>query len=275
MPYLIYKTNLVNRDKLAFELDSLQKIVILATDYGYPKTMEKKMDKNETGRSTLEILSILAIAILLTLGAFAGYSKAVVRYKANQVIDQVLSLSDNIRRHYAEQTSYAELNNQALIEQKSLLPTDITIDTENQQIRNPFNGQITVAAGQIGYSVSGIKNDQKAFLIKYAGLPREACVTVATYDWNAGPSSGLIGLRVSGKPTEQDSANADELTDIIGSDGLEFQENGIACTGAQATAGSVTACVGGITGVPLPMAQANVACNCDSANDCAIVWTYY
>ena len=174
MPYLIYKTNLVNRDNLAFELDSLQKIVILTTDYGYPKTMEKKMDKNETGRSTLEILSILAIAILLTLGAFAGYSKAVMRYKANQVIDQVLALSDNIRRHYAEQTSYAELNNQVLIEQKSLLPTDVSADSESQQIRNPFNGQITVAAGQIGYSVSGIRNDQKAFLIKYTGLPREA-----------------------------------------------------------------------------------------------------
>lgn len=233
------------------------------------------MDKNETGRSTLEILSILAIAILLTLGAFAGYSKAVVRYKANQVIDQVLALSDNIRTHYAEQTSYAELSNQSLIEQKSVLPKDVTVDAEKQQIYNPFSGQIFVAAGQIGYGVSGIKNDQKAFLIKYTGLPREACVTISTYDWNAGPSSGLIGLRVSGKLTEQDSANTDELTDIIGSDGLEFQENGIACAGAQATAGSVTACVGGITGVPLAMTQANIACNCDSANDCAIVWKYY
>ena len=258
-----------------FELDSRQKIIILSADYGYPKIMEKKMDKNETGRSTLEILSILAIAILLTLGAFAGYSKAVVRYKANLVIDQVLALSDNIRRYYAEQTSYAELNNQTLIEKKSVLPNDVVVDTENQQIRNPFNGLISVAAGQIGYSVSGIKNDQKAFLIKYAGLPREACVTLATYDWNAGPSSGLIGLRVSGKQTEKGADNTAELADITGADGLEFQENGIACTGAQATAGSVTACVGGITGVPLPMAQANIACNCDSANDCAIVWKYY
>ena len=233
------------------------------------------MDKNETGRSTLEILSILAIAILLTLGAFAGYSKAVVRYKANLVIDQVLALSDNIRRDYAEQTSYAELNNQALIEKKSILPKDVTVDAESQQIRNPFNGLISVAAGQIGYSVSGIKNDQKAFLIKYTGLPREACVTLATYDWNGDQSLGLIGLRVSGKSGEQDDAQADTLTDIVGADGLEFQENGVACAGAQATAGSVTACVGGITGVPLPMAQANVACNCDSANDCAIVWKYY
>ena len=54
------------------------------------------MDKNETGRSTLEILSILAIAILLTLGAFAGYSKAVMRYKANQVIEQANAQAQQI-----------------------------------------------------------------------------------------------------------------------------------------------------------------------------------
>lgn len=232
------------------------------------------MNRNESGRSTLEILSILAIAILLTIGAFAGYSKAVVRYKANKVINQVATLSDNIRRQFSQEISYEKLSNQTLIEQHSILPNDVTYDTQTQHIYNPFKGLILVTSGQIGYGVSGIKNDKKAFLIKYTGLPHEACATIAAYDWNAEPSSGLIGLRVNGKNTQTDN-QSETLTDITGTDGLEFQENSIACTGVAATAGLVTACVGGITGIPLPINQANMACNCDSDNKCSITWKYY
>jgi hypothetical protein len=233
------------------------------------RNMEKKMNNNETGRSTLEILSILAIAVLLTFGAFAGYSKAVVRYKANKVVDQITTLSDNIRRHFAQETSYEKLNNQMLIEQNTILPQGITYDNNTNEIYNPFKGKILVTSGQIGYGVSGLKNDKKAFLIKYTGLPREACITASTYDWNSDISSGIIGIQVTGKNSSS------ELTDITGIDGLEFQENSIACTGKAAVAGLATACVGGITSIPLPASQANIACNCDSEDNCAITWKYY
>lgn len=233
------------------------------------------MNKNENGRSALEILSILAIAAFLTLGAVAGFSKAIKRYKAGKIIDQVSVLSDNIRNFYAQKISYEEATTAAVMENAGLRPQDLKVDGAKNMLKNPFGGKVLVTSGQIGYGISGIKNDKKAFLIKYTGLPREACVTLASYDWNSQVSSGLMGLQIIGKTTEEPKEGSEEIEDIIGPDGIEFQDNGIACTGVSASAGNAVACIGGINGVPLTPAQAGTACNCSAKKGCSIVWKYY
>lgn len=43
--------------------------------------------KNEAGRSMVEMLGVIAIMGVLSLGGIAGYTLAINRYKANQVID--------------------------------------------------------------------------------------------------------------------------------------------------------------------------------------------
>jgi len=46
--------------------------------------------KNESGRSMVEMLGVLAIVGVLTVGAIAGYSTAVTNYKANEVITEAI-----------------------------------------------------------------------------------------------------------------------------------------------------------------------------------------
>ncbi len=45
------------------------------------------MKKNETGRSMVEMLGVLAIVGVLSAGALKGYSAAMFKYKMNQTID--------------------------------------------------------------------------------------------------------------------------------------------------------------------------------------------
>ena len=44
-------------------------------------------NKNESGRSMVEMLGVLAIIGVLSIGGIAGYSTAMRKYQANQIID--------------------------------------------------------------------------------------------------------------------------------------------------------------------------------------------
>ena len=52
---------------------------------------------NENGRSMVEMLGVLAIIGVLSVGGIAGYSKAMNKYKINKTNDQVSMLVANIR----------------------------------------------------------------------------------------------------------------------------------------------------------------------------------
>ncbi len=61
--------------------------------------------KSENGRSMVEMLGVLAIIGVLSVGAIAGYSKAMMKYKLNQhaqavnmLINNVLSIKDKLQQ---------------------------------------------------------------------------------------------------------------------------------------------------------------------------------
>ena len=51
------------------------------------------MKFNETGRSMVEMLGVLAIIGVLSVGGIAGYNTAMKRYKANEVVNTATMLS--------------------------------------------------------------------------------------------------------------------------------------------------------------------------------------
>ena len=67
------------------------------------------MYKNcEKGRSMIEMLGVLAIIAVLTVGGIAGYSKAMEKFKINKVIDDFNMLVMNILEH---RDSFEKLGN--------------------------------------------------------------------------------------------------------------------------------------------------------------------
>ena len=59
--------------------------------------------KVECGRSMIEMLGVLAIVGVLSVGGIAGYSKAMTKFKTNKVIDQVASIVVNAMTLYSTQ----------------------------------------------------------------------------------------------------------------------------------------------------------------------------
>ena len=226
--------------------------------------------KEQSGRSMIEMLGVLAIIGVLSVGGIAGYSKAMNKFKTNQVADQVSMLIANIKTMYAQQNSYEGLNNKTAVDM-GLVPDELNagyneydtgkkdndgnaIKGNRQDLTNSFNGNVYISAAS---SVSG-EGDNLAFYIIYTGLSKEACITLATNDWGSSFSSGLIGMQAKGGETanaQHTDADVDAITM-----GCTGGTNGIACAGKS---------------MPMDVTAAANACACTKGNMCSIFWKYY
>ena len=220
------------------------------------------MRVNESGRSMIEMLGVLAIIGVLSVGGIAGYSKAMNKFKTNKIADNVSMIVTNIRTLYAQQNDYVGLNNKTAI-QMGVIPDELGTDATSGTLTNAFQGTVLIDAAQSGNS--GAPN--KAFVLTMNGLSREACVSLATNDWGSGYSAGLIGLRVTGASATNDAA-------VTGTTNLQVNCNGsgtgsptYACAGAAASGTNVP--------TPLNVAKAATACACGTANVCSITWKFY
>ncbi len=98
------------------------------------------------GRSMVEMLGVLAIIGVLSVGAIAGYSKAMLKYKLNQhaqavniLINNVFSIQDKLPRNATGITDYATLLNKL-----NLLPDGIIQANSNYLLDKHFNNSIRV-----------------------------------------------------------------------------------------------------------------------------------
>lgn len=144
------------------------------------------------GRSMIEMLGVLAIIGVLSVGGIAGYSKAMMKYKINKTIEQITLIAGNVRTFFGRQQNYngfifAEHSPNLSIPtlKAKLIPDDMIILGSNGKFKN--------AVHEFGNSVWGnatnksTSGDEKAFLLQFFYLPPEACIELATHDWtNAG-----------------------------------------------------------------------------------------
>ena len=142
----------------------------------------------ESGRSMVEMLGVLAIIGVLSVGGIAGYSMAMSKFKITKTIDQVQTIITNLRTLYASQRTYSALTPSTAYNMGVL--TDETYN--NGAGLNPFGGTIDFGTGSRGGGAN------RSFTIEYTGLTAEACVKLATADWGADSSSGLLAITVSG-----------------------------------------------------------------------------
>lgn len=159
-------------------------------DFFWEKKMKTLYKSEQSGRSMVEMLGVLAIIGVLSVGGIAGYSKAMAKFKTSKALDQVSTTVANIRTLYASQPNYNGLTTQIAIQMGAIGPEMLNgVKQENaQQAFNAFNGGVTVTAKTIDGSTD------RYFEIVFDGLSREACVQMASSDWGSGSGSGLYSI---------------------------------------------------------------------------------
>ena len=228
---------------------------------------------NENGRSMVEMLGVLAIIGVLSVGGIAGYSKAMNKYKINKTTDQVSMLVANIRTLFSSQGNYAGLNNGQAV-RFGVVPEDMYTGTatsaSNFSITNAFNGAVTIKSAP---ARSSVDDAEDAFIIVYEGLSEEACVTIATGDWGSGQASGLIGI-AAGK--NADDAEVNKIYVDKSSDTTKGNDLVIAAPGGTGGSGAGTDGSGGSAAVttPIKVTDAVNACTGGGAGN-TVAWKYY
>lgn len=145
------------------------------------------MKTNEYGRSMIEMLGVLAIIGVLSVGGIAGYSKAMNKYRVNKTMDQIMQTVAATRTLFYGHKTYAALGD-TLIQKAHLLPDEL----ENGGA-NPFGGTVKLeVANKTG-------TDKKAFSLKYTKIPEEACIDLVTQDWGKGARSGFVKITAGNK----------------------------------------------------------------------------
>ena len=153
----------------------------------------------QTGRSMVEMLGVLAIIGVLSVGGISGYSKAMAKFKLTKAQDQITMLLMNIRTAYATSPSYDGLTN-SVATGFNIAPSDMVTDSAAGTMNGAFGGAVMVGAcdenGAPCATVLASANTASYFFITMADLGREACLSLATSDWG---SDGMVGMVVGGQ----------------------------------------------------------------------------
>ena len=153
--------------------------------------LSKKTD--QSGRSMVEMLGVLAIIGVLSVGGISGYSKAMAKFKLTKAQDQITMLLMNIRTAYATSPSYSGLNSKIAIEY-NLAPQEMAASTAGTgTLYGAFGGEVVVEACKAS-GICGTTTGNTYFGIQVKALGKEACRSLASSDWGA---DGLVSMTVT------------------------------------------------------------------------------
>ncbi len=133
--------------------------------------------KSENGRSMIEMLGVLAIIGVLSVGGIAGYSKAMMKYRINKTIEQITLVSQNVKSFFAPQKNFKGLNGLntgglKIIKKAKLVPEDMIFDDHLEDL---WGGWITLESAGDGFAY---------VFIDASMMPEEACIEIISQDWN-------------------------------------------------------------------------------------------
>ena len=128
--------------------------------------------KNQDGRSMIEMLGVLAIVGVLSVGGIAGYSKAMEKMKINKQIQQIVTVAANIQTLFINQNqNYNDLNERdSIIHSMHIIPEEYW---NGQYFNNVYGSQFQLM-GNDGW-----------FMIYLSDVPDNLCVPLLSYDWKS------------------------------------------------------------------------------------------
>lgn len=150
---------------------------------------------NQNGRSMIEMLGVLAIIGVLSVGGIVGYSKAMNKYKTNQVLNGVTHTINNIKALFMAQNNVSGLTTQEAYD-AGIIPDEFKKTAD--ALQHAYGGEIKIIAKKVPNSegdTSETGEDVTYYAIKINGLPRDVAMELATQYW--GDSGDLVSVNLN------------------------------------------------------------------------------
>ena len=180
--------------------------LFLSAVYNKKYTSEKITSRcPQSGRSMIEMLGVLAIIGVLSVGGIAGYSKAMMKYRTNKTIEQVTLLMTNIRTFF--KGKYDGVGDSVIMRKAKLVLEEMW---DGNTIQNAFGGSVNFIED---CKTSACDSDfVDAVVINTDAIPQEACIEIATMDWRANSGNSLVNITVNGNMAESFDNYIDSCT---------------------------------------------------------------
>ena len=180
----------------------------------YNKSINTKEVQN--GRSMIEMLGVLAVIGVLSVGGIAGYSKAMMKYRVNKTIEQITLIAGNLRTFFGNQPPamrYLGLGEEGslnIMKKAKLVPDEIWADLTIYGSGGLVEGTYSFTNAFGGPVIIGDKNkfgshgpDASQFaIIVFDFIPQQACIDIASQDWSDLNPEAVCINKVSSSITE-------------------------------------------------------------------------
>lgn len=150
------------------------------------------MNKNmQSGRSMLEMLGVLAIVGVLSVGGLNLVNKMQLSRTVNSVIDEITVLSRKVRPVARDYEGSLGLMNDKIYDAKAY-PDHFVLDMSTYSGSGYFGG-----TDDISYNVYYYKTQYMLYILELQKVSAEVCMQLVTSNWGSVSSSGFVGLSVN------------------------------------------------------------------------------
>ena len=150
--------------------------------------------KQESGRSMIEMLGVLAIMGVITVGAIGMISTAMRTQKLTTVNDQVVQMVTMVRNLHAEYDDFSNMNGTTIFG---------AIAMSNQ---NPYGGT---------YELSVDQSNPRQFVVKINGLGQSECDALMAKAWTDSIGYQLSDGKQGGATGSCKGANGTNYVQIV------------------------------------------------------------
>ncbi len=141
----------------------------------------------QKGSSMIEMIGVMGIISMITVGIFATISKIYDRYHQTAVVTQIRDLQKNIQMRYATASDYRDLTKNNIVKtliDERVIPYDMV---NGDQIYNAYGGEVSLSGTQYDYTIT------------FKNIKKPGCIDLLSIDWSVNNTSDLIKLKVDGK----------------------------------------------------------------------------
>ena len=197
--------------------------------------------KLEQGRSMIEMLGVLAIIGVLSVGGINGFSKAMDAHKINTIVEQIGTIIANAKSIGLRQGGKST----------GLDTSDEMIDSSGK-VTHVYGGEVRVGSAKELY---GSTPTDKGVVVELKSLSRNACIQILSKGLG-GPKTILVA---SGSNSPNSSSKISGYTQYSSAAKCETPSNDYAICYNQ----------------DMPLSTIANACSCGANNTCAIaVWAF-
>lgn len=122
---------------------------------------------HQSGRSMIEMLGVLVVIGVLSMGALAGYTQAITKYRSNKTFDDITYISDEISKLYSWQRKYPTTINYTTLCSNDVFPDACT----DAAPLNAFRGNFCVTSNGSTLTISA------------SDIPQNECTLLMNREW--------------------------------------------------------------------------------------------